>query len=549
MATRYWLSIVLTLLGHACLRGAEPLDLRHVRTILSRQQEALHSLQIRLRRTTSISDSAWEVTSDEHAHWRPKFAGTDEIMEAFKFDKRYIRRLELERVPAPTEGASKVGEPAQQHFVDEAKAWNGKEVLLRKRERQRGPFVYEKVSRTTARDYFPASSYLSSAGWASTDPTNASQARRNLQRMGRLSELIQHQPYSIVVAAANIDQASSIALKGAYECLLPAGRAGASMVAVSDQLWLDTKHAFALRRREQRVGSLLIRTINDDFVEVLPNLFLPRRSRAEFWPLDGEGTQASTEPAWVSEMELQHWVTDHLADDAFDYVLEQPSKPLPWFKRVSAVHITTGAPAGSGKGTREELWVSKGVGRRVERYRHDELQMIVTDTPRWHVTWYPERNKATATPSRRLEPVMYGSARVRTRKEIVCGLERGTTAAFTSKRVRVNGVSVEMVVAHTPAEPVGGDEMSPNTHRFNPRLHRAVSGTEFRKRIYYFYPDTGLMAGFRCGCLGVSGDLTWLEYPSSSDVPSELFRLNLPDGADLEVIDPALGRLLVSKGK
>jgi hypothetical protein len=97
----------------------------------------------------------------------------------------------------------------------------------------------------------------------------------------------------------------------------PAEAPGAA-AEVSDKLWLDKTHGWALRRREVRDagGALLLRCVNSAFKEVSPQLWLPMECAEDYFPPPQAGAEQRAKPAFTVRIKVSKLTVNKL-DDAF----------------------------------------------------------------------------------------------------------------------------------------------------------------------------------------------------------------------------------------
>jgi hypothetical protein len=352
------LCLVVGLSAAPPVRGAEGgTTIEEVRARLQAQGEKVKSLHIRICRQAVVAADPgyvgiWPGGPSPQTH-----AGMDEVLEAYKGDKRYRRVMELAYSPPPFGPAAGAGRGKDRWYLDSASAWTGTALL----ERDAGPgsgredggvyrprFEYRVRAAGTFRDAFPPSSYLAGAGLAFPDPAAGSdEARRNLQQMANLSELLSHWPYAIARQAEAVDGVPCLVLEGSYRCVLPLGES-ARPEDIADKIWLDPGRGLAVRRREIRIGGRFTRVVNRDLVEVSPGLWMPGRSELEGWAASDAAGQPRGKPVLVRRMRLLFWVVNEVPDDIFDVALAPPESPPP----SSGSPLSTGETGRPGRSSR-----------------------------------------------------------------------------------------------------------------------------------------------------------------------------------------------------
>jgi len=525
--------------------AAEHLSLEAVRAHLAEQRKKVESLHLRIRRETTLSIAPEVLLSWPSRPTLPKHFGMDEVLVAFKGDQRYLRVLELDYRPPPLAGSSAQENIGRRRYLDEAKAWNGEVLLERRRNLQLGGFVYHSISAERAQECFPPPPYLRNVGLAVPDPTGKDEARRDLQQMDLLPELLKRWPYKVLKENEGIDGVPCVVLQGDFKPPVPAQETGRAR-RISEKLWLDPRLGFVLRQRERRVDGRLVRMVNRDFVEVFQGLWLPRESRTESWTPPDAPEQYREGPVLVLRMTLLLCIVNQVPDDVFGTALTRPRpQDVPVFDLAPAYHWreVRCAPLASDESI-DEGWAVRGVGRRLENYQGSELRLLVVDTPRWHFVWSPARGRVIASPSRLGNPKGEPRTYPRERAAVIRTFEMRTGVPACEKE-QVGSKQVDKVTIHFPADP---RHQGWPIHDFEPRVQLTVSGTESRTRTYWFDPETDLALRRQCGCKPPK--YHWcVDYPAPESVPKELFTFEVPEGARLEVVDPELRRPLYSEGK
>jgi hypothetical protein len=543
--------------------ASEPLELEGIKSRLKEQGQKIESLHLRIRRVTTLAVDPKEVRSWPNGLDLPKYVGTDEVLVAIKGNKRYRRVLELDYSPLPFGQSVVEGRENSRRYFDEARAWTGTALL----EREAGPdsgreegksyrarFEYRSTDAEKAHDAFPPSPYLSNVGLAATDPTAKDEARRNLQKMGHLPELLGRWPYEVVRQTEAIEGATCLVLEGTMQCLLPVNK-GSQSQRISDKLWLDLEHGLAARKRETQIGDYRTRVVNRDFVEVVPGVWLPKESHMECRASSDAPKPYRDKPLLSRRMQLLFWVVNEVPDDLFEVALTAPrSNRFSAFKLAPAfhwIHQRTAAESSI------EGWAVKGIGRRIEyRDKSKKLEMLVVDTPRWRFTWRPNRNRVTAQPSR-LEHAGEDagvSQSVREERADIVREYETLTGMFSYRKVRLGEDEVDRLFGHFPPDPLYMHMA--NLHHFDPKVIRTSPiPTEFYTRRHWYDPKTGLTRGYRCGCKGATpttnanAPALKIDYPQPENIPRELFNFQIPATARLTVVDPELDRPLQSDGQ
>jgi hypothetical protein len=543
--------------------GAEPLTLKQVTASLKQAREKIDSLQLRIRRVTTLAVKPEVIQTWPARPFVPENLGTDEILiafKAFKGDKRYCRVVELDYRPSlPVRPASETTKGVKRYF-DDTKVWTGSVLRQRTADLQSGKWEYRSMPAEKAHDCFPPPPYLRSVGLAMADPTASDVAHRNLQEMHSLAEWVARWPFTVMEKREEIDGASCVVLEGKMECPLPVGGAKQSK-SIFDRLWLDVRRGFALRKRESRIAGQLVRVVNSDFEEVVPGLWLPKRSRTETYAPAGTPNEHRNQPMVIEEARVCLWIVNRVPEGFFDIVLVPKPEPVCAFEHApvyhtrfviypSSIELAKYSAFAAGIETIEEVWAVRGVGRRHEVRQGSTPPTVTIETPRWRFQRVGE-NRVAVSPSLlapiRLEGTLGNSdATVVTHRGSVILSHESLSGAFASEKALLNGREVEKMTCYLPADPDVGGKL--NIHGLDPARLLQTSGTEFCNRVYFFDPKTDLVLEKRCGCKVKVVDW-WVDYPTAKSIAPERLQFQVPRDATLEIYDPELGRVIVSKGQ
>ncbi len=559
----------------AAAHAAEPSQLEEIQSSLQDQQNRIRSLHIRVGQKTSVLIDPDVLLGWHHHVPPPEYRGTDEALFAFKTNRRYRRVVAFERTPvkAPDYLPTALGKPSDQtpkwllplvgkrnvDPVDNAAACN-QETFFR---RQHGfnalnnEYQYHAVRLDETHDALPPLPYLVNVGLAVPDPTARDEAQQNLHGLGLLTQALQRWPYAVSEEMDRIEGKPCTVLETEIECLLP-GDDHPRRKNVQDKLWLDPAHGLAIRKRETRVAGQLRRVINSDFTQILPGLWLPRRSRTEVFPPPSAPKQFHDRPAWIREMTLRFWVVNQVPDDLFSAALAEP-EPLPPGSprsgsrhRVPPLHLVPAihysiqwgdVDKAPNHAAREELWAVKDLGQRHEFHEGTKLTRLEVDNGRWSFSWDLDANRVTAYPS--LENWLRSPLLPINRASVIRWADE-ITGVFALEKERLNGKEVDKLTVYFPAIRQSDGSLS-NAHSMAEIRRAGSATTEFCARHFWFDPKTDLWLRRDCGCKP-SGYRETLEYPPPDSVPRELFEFKVPPDALLEVKDPALGRPLTSEG-
>lgn len=537
--------------------ATRPLSLEEIKAQLRKQQQNIESMHLRIRRTTKLSMDPKIMATWPSQPALPEYLGTDEILVAFKENKRYFRLLGLDYRSNPFLGS--IPQPVHDH----TKVWTGKSLRLRSMDWASGNTEYS-TPKEEGRDSFPPTPYLMNAGLAVPDPTASGEAFYNLQRLYLLAECVHQWPYALQDSTQQVEGTPCVVLEGRIECLLPGSEAPVNRI-ISDKVWLDPAHGLALRKRETRIAGQLVRVFNSDFEEVMPHVWLPKRTRSDTFPPADAPNQYHDQPMFTEEAALCLWVVNRVPDKLFEIAATQAttsSEALP--DNISAFHgridnyfRRSQDPRHDNSDETFEAWWVRDVGQRTETRKGTNLVQATIYTTRWRFEWDATRKRVTATPSQLGKP--HEELRrflLPARDNVFREMEEVNTAIFAAEKDSLDGREADKITVYQPPDP-GFPKL--RMHGFQPRLYLRLPGTVFPGRTYWFDTASGLPLQRRCGCIrpleaidSPSGGFTHderIDYPDPNSVPKDLFTFHVPPDAQLVVEDPALGRHLRSDRK
>jgi hypothetical protein len=287
-----------------------------LRDRLKKQQSTLKSLFVRVRRETRVGTN--EAVQTLPLLWeRAKHIGVDEILFGFHGLKRYSREISLECRINKSDGlGANRWDPVR---FDTSQAWDTAHLFKRTKNLASGMFVYRTLPAANAVDAFPSCDYLMNVGLAVPDPTGSDEARRNLGQMGHLATLLDRWPYAVTPYVESVEGDECQVVHANFACTLSLeGRPKVENVV--DTLWLDTKHGFAVRKREIEIGRRFDRVINSHFVLAGRDLWLPKQSHTQTFVVRESSVPAEV-PSITRQMTLCFWLVNQVPDELFDLVL------------------------------------------------------------------------------------------------------------------------------------------------------------------------------------------------------------------------------------
>jgi hypothetical protein len=248
----------------------------------------------------------------------------DEYELAFAGDRRYIRQS---RRKVKLFDGSTMGPEAAAVWFDGRRSWMKQCDYL---------FTLGQVKAGEVPITFPRSWFqpLQMHYWCATGfcpPNTAEQKPSTAHEFWRLPEALEWGEYRFAGEEA-VEGAACAVLEARLDRRAgmpaaprpPAGRAAAAAdpadAHVSDKLWLDRAHGWALRRREVRAGDgdLLLRAVNSELKEVSPQLWLPMRSAEDHFPPPQAPPELRAKPAFTIHMKVSKMSANKLDPEFFN---------------------------------------------------------------------------------------------------------------------------------------------------------------------------------------------------------------------------------------
>jgi hypothetical protein len=200
------------------------------------------------------------------------------------------------------------------------------------------------------------------------------------------------------------------------------------------------------------------------------------------------------------------------------------------FDRAPAYHLRVRmqAPAKMTDGNDAmEIWLVRGVGRRVEASAKGKPTGVLVDNLRWKILWNVPARRASAWPSEMAggSPEFPLEWLLKSREAMIRWGEK-YKAQIVPEKDRLDGQEVDKITVDWPGKPGKPRE----TVWFDKNSGRPL-------KFHDETPD------------GTQKFDVLIDYPSPGDVPKERFSFQVPRDAAVEVYDPQFGRQLWSPGE
>jgi hypothetical protein len=463
--------------------------------------------------------------------------GLDEYIEAAQADNRYLRVLELNYERSDPDVASSGTKP--RIYRDDAVAWNGRELLHRTKDATTGDDMFSRTTGGSAADSFPPMSYMRNLGLSRRDPTTKKKQSDNWQQLWCMRRAIKRWPYAIKGFEV-LDESPCMRVEAEFSCSFQPGKPVPG-TAVTDTLWLDMKHAMALRKRMTQLDRYVIEIANGRFREVMPDLWLPHESQMAC--RDTVSPLASN-VVYSESLVLQQSDARNIPQQLFDVALRRRKKNRLFGENIPYRYRNEWSQAFGGR--TEQGWVLPGVGRRIER--HDEngqLDYLVIDDYQRHWVYFPKLRRVILTPTHLNEvlPEAWNAGLKHFDSEKLCHIDEfvqtweHTGGTLSSEFAELNGATAIKLVGTFPADPKQRGQWP--IHDFEPETMRSVASPTFRTRTVWFHPDHLFPMTRECGCKQAKHTYS-VDYLAAEDFDSNLFKFDMPADVTLDVSDPEL---------
>jgi len=318
-ATVAFVAVVTTSL--ALVAGADPREVRAAKDAWAATQASVKSLYVQYDRTLEPRADPKPLAAWGSAGG----AVNDEYELAFAGDGRYIRQM---RRKVKLFDGSSTGPEAAAIWFDGRRSWMKQcDYALSLADTKVGA-----VPITFPRSWFQP---LQQHYWCATGlcpPNSAEQKASTAHEFWRLPDALEWGEYRAAAdeavdgAACAVFEARLDRRAGMPAAPRPPARGGDAAAAdpadaqVSDKLWLDRTHGWALRRREVRdaAGNLVLRTTNSAWKEVSPKLWLPMECAEDYFPPPQAAPELREKPAFTIHMKVSKVSVNKLDDEFFN---------------------------------------------------------------------------------------------------------------------------------------------------------------------------------------------------------------------------------------
>ena len=148
--------------------------------------------------------------------------------------------------------------------------------------RGRAPFGTASSASGEAAASFSPVQYLANVGFVVPDPTVSDEAAGQLERRWHLPTVLESPSHVVAKTIEKVENNPCLVVQKANAAVADSASATAAERDY-DKLWLDMDRGYAIQKRESRFEGQSVRVINSDFLEVVPGLWLPGRSRIEYF--------------------------------------------------------------------------------------------------------------------------------------------------------------------------------------------------------------------------------------------------------------------------
>ncbi len=323
------LALIITTAATNLLAADRP-SLDTIITTLEKQREQVKSLDIETKSycTTHVAPHVLQT-------WR-SFSGTDftfqdEYHFAYKGGKRYLQTIQTTRKrPGGEKG---LGTRRVLYHDKYERGDNGKQTWERRVTLERGPAHVFVNPHDPGGQWIQNPEYCSNIGWdCKTELNIHDESVLKRHRTHDLLSLLKKGAFTLEPGTTEIGGTKCVSLQRTYQQkIMTRDRSEkplvASMVQVTETIWLDVDHGFAVRQRERNTYGRLDRTVNSDFVEILPGIWFPKKTetQAHAPPEAAPEYQGRAVLSW--NVDLIRWSVNDVLDNRFD-ILTKPSDVL-----------------------------------------------------------------------------------------------------------------------------------------------------------------------------------------------------------------------------
>ena len=347
-------------------------SLDEIVTTLEKQREQVKSLYVETK-------SYWTplVKPNVLRSW-PKFSGTDftfqeEYHFAFKGGKRYLRAMHTTEMQAD-EGK----ESGARHvkFNDE-RAEDGKMIWERRVDLKLGPAQVFVHPYDPKGQWIQNPEYCRNIGWdCRTEMNTQDESALRSYRTLDLLCLLKKGAFTIGERATELDGVKCITIRRKFEMTIYVADGSGSKPAVvpaTEKIWLDLDHGFAVRQRERDMEMQgLDRTVNSDFVEIVPGIWFPRKTEVQRIAPPGAPKEYQGRPVLSWNADLIRWAVNDVSDERFHINTKPSDNVLDW--RTKGIQVIEG-PIEPNDSTRvaDNLPASASTGRSSSKASHRHL--------------------------------------------------------------------------------------------------------------------------------------------------------------------------------
>ena len=340
-------------------RCAEPPTLDAIRTSLEKQREQVKSLYIEVKgySTTSVDLKVLGSWPKFSRNFAPPFE--ERTIFAFKGGKRYARQMgpsEAKRIqpdgpPKVDPKASASDQVIQKSYVDDYKRREQEKAKWArmgiKTEEKDDPNVARLCPDDARADdgrvtwerrtihgnqyevfinrhdpvsqWVHADGYLMSIGWDGDTVANTQDEWALAVASNNLVNALKNGAFTLAREVVDLDGTKCVLL----EREVRPNPQIKFMAAGRSRVWLDLDHGFAVRQVEfQQPSGDLSRTINCDFVEILPGIWFPRKTERQSFAPEDAPKEYQGRPVWIWHADLMKWHVNDVADELFDVVIK-----------------------------------------------------------------------------------------------------------------------------------------------------------------------------------------------------------------------------------
>ena len=309
------------------------LNLQTIIATLEKQREQVKSLTIETKNYSAKLVPPQVLNSLQRFRGRDFTNQEEQLQEyvfAYKGGQRYLRTF-ITIMKKSDDDKTTV---ARRVTYNSEKASDGKRVWERRVDLKRGPAQVFMLPVKPGEEWTSNPVYCGNFGWdCRTELHTQDEAALKSHRRYDFLSLLKEGAFTVDAGTTMLDGVKCVVLRREYEAELwefdPRKEENVVFKApATETIWLDVDRGFAMQQREhqnERWG--LDRTINSEFVEILPGIWFPQKTKSQPHAPPGAAKEYQGRPILSWHQDLVRWSVNDVPDNRFD-IITKPSDHL-----------------------------------------------------------------------------------------------------------------------------------------------------------------------------------------------------------------------------